>query len=40
MFIEVAKTRRNIFMFKGEGRVNGNLACEAEWAAMKVDLDA
>ena len=39
MLVEVTKARRNIFMFKGTGHVNGDLACEAEWAAMKVDLN-
>jgi 3-hydroxyacyl-[acyl-carrier-protein] dehydratase len=38
MYIEVARSRRNIFMFKGRGEINGDLACEAEWAAMKVDI--
>jgi 3-hydroxyacyl-[acyl-carrier-protein] dehydratase len=38
MFVEVTKSRRTIFMFKGHGMVNGELACEAEWAAMKVDI--
>lgn len=38
MKIEVLLARRNIFKFKGQSIVDGELACEAEWAAMKVDL--
>lgn len=38
MNIEVVLARRNIFKFKGSAKVNGELACEAEWAAMKVDI--
>ena len=38
MKIDVLLARRNIFKFKGQSIVDGELACEAEWAAMKVDL--
>jgi 3-hydroxyacyl-[acyl-carrier-protein] dehydratase len=38
MFVEVTLARRNIFKFKGRAEVAGELACEAEWAAMKVDI--
>jgi 3-hydroxyacyl-[acyl-carrier-protein] dehydratase len=38
MHVEVTLARRNIFKFKGRAEVGGELACEAEWAAMKVDL--
>ena len=38
MNIEVVLARRNIFKFKGSAKVSGELACEAEWAAMKVDI--
>ncbi len=38
MNIEVTMARRSIFKFKGQSLVDGELACEAEWAAMKVDI--
>ena len=38
MHIEVLMARRNIFKFKGKSMVDDELVCEAEWAAMKVDL--
>lgn len=38
MHIEVELARRNIFKFKGQAKVDGELSCEAQWAAMKVDL--
>jgi 3-hydroxyacyl-[acyl-carrier-protein] dehydratase len=38
MFVEVTLGRRNIYKFKGRCEIAGELACEAEWAAMKVDL--
>lgn len=38
MTVEVLLARRNIFKFKGRVEVGGELACEAEWAAMKVDI--
>jgi 3-hydroxyacyl-[acyl-carrier-protein] dehydratase len=38
MHVEVTLARRNIFKFKGRAEVGGELACEAEWAAMKVDI--
>jgi 3-hydroxyacyl-[acyl-carrier-protein] dehydratase len=38
MHVEVTLARRNIFKFKGKAMVGGELACEAEWAAMKVDI--
>jgi 3-hydroxyacyl-[acyl-carrier-protein] dehydratase len=38
MNIEVVMARRNIFKFKGQTIVDGDLACEAEWAAMKIDI--
>lgn len=38
MNVEVTLARRNIFKFKGQALVEGELACEAEWAAMKVDI--
>jgi 3-hydroxyacyl-[acyl-carrier-protein] dehydratase len=36
--VEVLLGRRNIYKFAGKAEVDGQLACEAEWAAMKVDL--
>ena len=38
MKIDVTMARRSIFKFKGQALVEGELACEAEWAAMKVDI--
>lgn len=38
MHVEVVMSRRAVFKFKGQARIDGELACEAEWAAMKVDL--
>jgi 3-hydroxyacyl-[acyl-carrier-protein] dehydratase len=38
MAVEVTLARRNIYKFKGQAHIDGQLACEAEWAAMKVDL--
>lgn len=38
MPVEVLFARRNIFKFKGRAEVNGELASEAEFAAMKVEL--
>jgi 3-hydroxyacyl-[acyl-carrier-protein] dehydratase len=38
MKIEVLLGRRNVYKFSGRAHVDGNLACEAQWAAMKVDL--
>ncbi|MBL8560136.1 MAG: 3-hydroxyacyl-ACP dehydratase FabZ [Hyphomonadaceae bacterium] len=38
MPVEVIFARRNIFKFKGRAEVNGELASEAEFAAMKVEL--
>jgi 3-hydroxyacyl-[acyl-carrier-protein] dehydratase len=38
MPVEVVFARRNIFKFKGRAEVNGELASEAEFAAMKVEL--
>lgn len=38
MNIEVVLARRAIYKFKGQSLVDGELACEAEWAAMKVDI--
>lgn len=40
MPVSVLFHRRNIFKFKGQATVNGELACEAEFAAMKVELPA
>jgi 3-hydroxyacyl-[acyl-carrier-protein] dehydratase len=37
MPVEVVFTRRNIFKFKGRAEVNGELAAECEFAAMKGD---
>lgn len=36
--VEVLLGRRNIYKFAGKAEVDGQLTCEAEWAAMKVDL--
>lgn len=38
MPVEVVFARRNIFKFRGRAEVNGELASEAEFAAMKVEL--
>jgi 3-hydroxyacyl-[acyl-carrier-protein] dehydratase len=38
MAVEVTAARRSIYKFKGSAHVDGTLACEAEWAAMKVDI--
>ncbi|MDZ4777455.1 MAG: 3-hydroxyacyl-ACP dehydratase FabZ [Alphaproteobacteria bacterium] len=38
MPVEVLFARRNIFKFRGRAEVNGELASEAEFAAMKVEL--
>jgi 3-hydroxyacyl-[acyl-carrier-protein] dehydratase len=38
MQIEVLMGRRNIYKFSGRAEIDGQLACEAQWAAMKVDL--
>ena len=40
MPVEVIFARRNIFKFRGRAEVNGELASEAEFAAMKVELGA
>jgi 3-hydroxyacyl-[acyl-carrier-protein] dehydratase len=40
MPVEVVYYRRNIFKFKGRAEVNGELACECEFAAMKAELPA
>lgn len=39
MPVEVVFARRNIFKFRGRAEVNGELASEAEFAAMKVEID-
>ena len=39
MPVEVLFSRRNIFKFRGRAEVNGELASEAEFAAMKVELE-
>ncbi|MBI1185950.1 MAG: 3-hydroxyacyl-ACP dehydratase FabZ [Alphaproteobacteria bacterium] len=36
--VEVIFHRRNIFKFKGRAEVDGELAAEAEFAAMKTDI--
>lgn len=38
MRIEVLLGRRNIYKFSGRAEIDGQLACEAQWAAMKVDI--
>lgn len=38
MRINVLMARRNIFKFEGQSLVDGELACEAQWAAMKVNI--
>ncbi|MEN9874792.1 MAG: hypothetical protein RL186_1689, partial [Pseudomonadota bacterium] len=38
MDIQVVLARRNIYKFSGQAHVDGQLACDAQWAAMKVDL--
>ena len=39
MPVEVLFARRNIFKFRGRAEVRGELAAEAEFAAMKVELE-
>jgi 3-hydroxyacyl-[acyl-carrier-protein] dehydratase len=39
MPVEVLFARRNIFKFRGRAEVDGELAAEAEFAAMKVELE-
>jgi 3-hydroxyacyl-[acyl-carrier-protein] dehydratase len=39
MPVEVLFARRNIFKFRGRAEVAGELAAEAEFAAMKVELE-
>jgi 3-hydroxyacyl-[acyl-carrier-protein] dehydratase len=38
MSVEVLMGRRNIYKFAGRAEIDGQLACEAQWAAMKVDI--
>lgn len=38
MPVEVLFHRRNIFKFRGRAEVNGELACECDFAAMKAEL--
>jgi 3-hydroxyacyl-[acyl-carrier-protein] dehydratase len=38
MTVEVLLGRRNIYKFSGRAEIDGQLACEAQWAAMKVDI--
>lgn len=38
MKVEVLMGRRNVYKFSGRAEIDGHLACEAQWAAMKVDL--
>jgi 3-hydroxyacyl-[acyl-carrier-protein] dehydratase len=38
MKIQVIMGRRNVYKFSGQAHVDGQLTCEAQWAAMKVDL--
>ncbi len=38
MRIEVTQSRRNVFRFKGMAYVDNELASEAEWAAMKIEM--
>jgi 3-hydroxyacyl-[acyl-carrier-protein] dehydratase len=38
MKIEVLLGRRNVYKFSGQAHIDGVLACEAQWAAMKVDI--
>ncbi|KAF0111467.1 MAG: 3R-hydroxymyristoyl ACP dehydrase [Hyphomonadaceae bacterium] len=38
MNIEVTLARRNIYKFKGNAMVGDELVCDADWAAMKVDV--
>lgn len=40
MVVEVVFYRRNIFKFRGRAEVAGELAAEAEFAAMKVELQS
>ena len=37
MYVEKIKARRNVFVFKGESRVDGQVVSEAEFTAMIVD---
>lgn len=37
LHVEVLRHRGDVFKFKGEGRVNGKVAAEAEFAAMVVE---
>ena len=37
MHVEKIKARRNVFVFKGESRVDGQVVSEAEFTAMIVD---
>lgn len=39
MPVEVMFHRRNIFKFRGRAEVGGEIAAEAEFAAMKVELE-
>jgi 3-hydroxyacyl-[acyl-carrier-protein] dehydratase len=39
MPVEVVFARRNIFKFRGKAEVGGELAAEAEFAAMKVEIE-
>lgn len=38
MNIEVTLARRNIYKFKGNAMVGDELVCDADWAAMKVEI--
>ncbi len=38
MPVEVIMARRNIYKFRGRALVGGEVACEAEFAAMKAEL--
>jgi 3-hydroxyacyl-[acyl-carrier-protein] dehydratase len=38
MPVQVLFHRRNIFKFRGRAEVNGELACECEFAALKTDI--
>lgn len=37
MYVEKIKARRNVFVFKGESRVDGQVVSEAEFTAMIID---
>ena len=37
LVVHVVKHRRELFKFRGEARVDGKVAAEAEWSAMLVD---